>query len=161
MLYRLARYAVLAIVLFSGNLFADESSGRFATREDFVGFWKVEWGAAIAGNTSPYPSKYQWWAFLEDGSVVSVHANQAIEMNKTELEKFARQTRPTVKWAFKGGFVTISRTDDPSVELWGVNVWLGDYEFRPGLKINKGDLLMSLDNGFGKVRYYRRLSKLN
>lgn len=151
---------VLAFASVSFQAFAQASPGRYASKAEIAGFWKVGWGATLPGFPNPYPSPHQWWGFLEDGTVVSVHSNQPLDMNASKFAELAKQSASTVRWEFREGFIRITRTDHPSVELWGVNVWQVDQEFMPGAKISKGDILMSLDNGQGKIRYYRRITRL-
>lgn len=77
-----------------------------------------------------------------------------------QLDELYKSFPKYITYEMKNGFMLIRHSNVPNYgELWGVNIvtkrtMIGSIEHLPG------DLIMSLDDGKGKVIYYRHLRRM-
>lgn len=140
-----------------------DSRGRFAEPEEIVGHWKMvplSPELAAQNKVNPWPLPVQFFAFYADGRAFSYMSSAESEQSPDSLDKLNAMLPQTVRCAFRGGFLIISREDSPgSEEKWGVNVITQDFA-SGGTDFQEGDLVMSLDSGDGEVVYRRLLRRI-
>ncbi|MBK1896800.1 hypothetical protein [Chryseobacterium paridis] len=157
---------VLILLLFlSFFVFGQENlskAGGPPKLSELIGFWKkVELPNENTHNKeNPWPQKYQWFAFYENGKVYSMMSdkdyNYSVKDLKEIFSSLPLEKTPTYK--LDGQFLTIDNKEIENYqELWGVNLFAMDIENL----FKKGNLMMTLDDGSGNVIYYRLLEKLN
>lgn len=130
------------------------------TREQLLGYWKmIEWPNPDVQKVNPWPLPYQWFAFKENGQLLSMMNSDDSNFSKEELvEIFALLPKNSLTFELKGQFLTVSNSEiNGYEELWGVNIF--DRDMKELVK--KGDLVMSLaDQQTGEPIYYRLLRKV-
>jgi hypothetical protein len=163
------RSLALLLAVFAVASVAQAQPGRFATKEELVGFWEMiplpADSAKKLNKVDPWPMTYQWFAFYEDGSFATMTSTDPMSVTAAELEKsFALPVMKEGRFKYTfdpSGFVVVTAPDDPEYqEAWGVN--LITQEFKLGdIQVEPGDILMSLAGGedMGPV-YYRHLRRL-
>jgi hypothetical protein len=138
------------------------TAGGPPERSELIGFWKKVNlpNEEKINKVNPWPLKYQWFAFYENGKVYSMMTNTDSNYTSKELQDIfsilPEETTPN--YTFDGHFVTIDNKEIKDYqELWGVNLFAKDVEF-----IKKGSLLMTLDDGKRKANiiYHRLLSRI-
>jgi hypothetical protein len=154
------------LIFFSISVFGQENkseAGGPPTISELIGFWKkVEFPNEDKMNkTNPWPQKFQWFAFYENGKVYSMMTDTDYDYSAKELKKIFK-TLPidkTPNFVLNGQFLTIDNKEIKNYqELWGVNLFAIDINEY----LKKGYLIMSLDdgNGNGNVVYYRLLKRI-
>ncbi|WP_196889233.1 hypothetical protein [Aureivirga sp. CE67] len=155
---------LILLTLFSFSLFAQENNsdaGGPPKLSELLGVWKkVEIPNEDEINTvNPWPQKYQWFAFFENGKVYSMMSDIDYDYTKKDiLETFkVLPSDKTPDYKLEGQFLTIDNKEIKDYrELWGVNLFAKDInEF-----LKKGNLMMTLDDGKGNVIYYRLLKRI-
>lgn len=156
----------LILVLFliaSFSVAAQSDAGGPPKIEEIIGFWKKKNVEKIdkMNEENPWPQKYQWFAFYENGKVFSMMTDQDYNYSSKELKELfdVLPQEKTPNYKLKNQFVFI---DNPEIkdykEIWGVNLFAKDInDF-----LKKGNLIMTLDDGSGtgKVIYYRLLERI-
>lgn len=129
---------------------------------ELIGYWKklnFE-GDDKLNKETPWPQKYQWFAFHENGKVQSIMSDQDHDYNSNELKELFETTsgdeNPDYKYDGTLLFITIDHIKD-YLEVWGLNLLTKDLD----KNLKKGTLIMSMDNGKGEIIYYRFLKKIN
>lgn len=155
---------LLLLIFLSTSLFGQEKeseAGGPPKLAELVGFWKkIELPNEDSLNKSnPWPQKFQWFAFYENGKVYSLMSDEDKNYSSNDLKEIFAilPVQKTPNYKLDGQFLTIDNKDDENYhELWGVNLFATD--------INdlflKGRLIMTLDDGNGDVVYYRLLSRI-
>ncbi|MDR3273657.1 MAG: hypothetical protein LBT29_09270 [Flavobacteriaceae bacterium] len=152
--------ALLSLSVF-GQTSNESEAGGLPALEELIGFWKlVEIPNQEKLNTvDPWPLKYQWFGFYENGKVYSMMSSTDYDYTSKELSEIFKllPIEKTPNFKLNGQFLEI---DNPEIdnyrELWGVNLFAKDIN---GL-LKKGNLVMTLDDGYGNVIYYRLLKKI-
>jgi hypothetical protein len=140
---------------------AQSEAGGPPKMDELIGFWKKKNVEKIEdlNTTNPWPQKYQWFAFYENGKVFSMMSDQDYNYTSKELKEIfdvlPKDKSPNYK--LNGQFIFI---DNPEIkdyeEMWGINLFAKDVnDF-----LKKGNLIMTLDDGNGKVIYYRLLERI-
>lgn len=155
---------LILFVLFSMSTFGQESqtqAGGPPQLSQLIGFWKkVEFpNVAKINQINPWPQKYQWFAFYENGKVYSMMSDTDKDYTTKELKKIFNllPIDKTPNYTLNGQFLKIDNKDNKDYEeLWGVNLFVIDVnDF-----FTKGSLIMSLDDGKGSPVYYRLLKRI-
>lgn len=158
------KFILILIITFSYSSFAQLKSnenGGPPTIAELIGFWKkVDYPAAERkSKVNPWPQKYQWFAFYENGKVYSMMTEKDENYTSKELQKIfnvlSKESNPEYK--YKGGILLITNKDIKDYrEIWGVNQFAKDINEY----MKTGRVMMTLDDGNGKVIYYRLLEKI-
>ena len=129
--------------------------------DELIGFWKkVELpNEKEINKTNPWPQKFQWFAFYENGKVYSMMTDTDNNYSSKELKELfdilPGERVPNYK--LEGQFLTIDNKEIENYqELWGVNLLAIDVNEI----LKKGRLIMSLDDGQGNVVYIRLIEKV-
>ena len=134
---------------------------KFSQKNVLLGFWKkVEIPNEDKLNQiNPWPQKYQWFAFYENGKVYSMMSDKDYDYSSKELKEVFNVLPydKTPNYILNGQFLSIDNKEIKDYEeKWGVNLFAIDVnDF-----VKKGNLIMSLDDGKGNVIYYRLLKKI-
>lgn len=128
---------------------------------ELIGFWKMVEipNAEKLNSENPWPQKYQWFAFYENGKVYSMMTDKDYNYSSKDLkEVFAiLPVDKTPNYKLEGQFLTIDNKEIKDYqEIWGVNLfakYINDF-------LKKGNLMMTLDDGNGNVLYYRLLKRI-
>lgn len=141
-----------------------EELGRFATRDEIVGYWElVQWtdDAKSRNRKNPWPLPYQYFAFYKDGGMTYKMSNESSPTTQQDLDKVRKSSRANISYVLRAdGMMLVTRTDMPNYkELWGVNLITKAFSGR-GVDFLPGDLVMSLDDGYGQVVYRRHLRRI-
>ena len=142
--------------------FSQSEAGGPPNEEQIIAFWKKKDYPKLESKNkeNPWPQKYQWFAFYENGNVYSMMTDQDYKYTTSELAKIfaALPKSGTPTYKLKGQFILITNPQIENYqELWGVNLFAKDInEF-----VKKGNLLMTLDDGNGNVIYYRLLERID
>lgn len=154
----------ILFTLLSFLVFGQESkseAGGPPTYSELIGFWKkVELPNEDKINKSnPWPQKFQWFAFYENGKIYSMMSNKDANYSVKELKEIFEMlpVDKTPNFKLDGQFLTIDNKEIKDYrELWGVNLFAIDInDF-----LKKGNLMMTLDDGNGNVIYYRLLKRI-
>lgn len=129
---------------------------------ELIGFWKKKSipDEEKINKVNPWPQKYQWFAFYENGKVYSMMSDKDYNYSSKELKELfgLLPANKTPDFKLNGLFLTIDNKEIKDYqELWGVNIFAIDVNEL----LKKGNLIMSLDDGSGNVVYYRLLEKVN
>jgi hypothetical protein len=153
------------LILTSISTFSQEksSAGGPPKIDELIGFWKkIEIpNVENLNQVNPWPQKYQWFAFYENGKVYSMTSDIEAEYSAKELKEVFKMlpSKKTPNFKLNGQFLKIDNKEIKDyIELWGVNLFAKDVnDF-----LKKGNLLMTLDDGKGNgnVIYYRLLEKI-
>jgi hypothetical protein len=155
---------VIIVFLYSVSFFSQENNptaGGPPKLSELLGFWKkVDIpNEEKLNQTNPWPQKYQWFAFYDNGKVYSMMSDKDNDYTSKELKEVfnALPSDKTPNFKLDGQFLTIDNKDiEDYKELWGVNLFAMDInDF-----LKKGNLIMTLDDGSGNVIYYRLLKKI-
>lgn len=128
---------------------------------ELMGFWKkVEFPNEDKLNKSnPWPKKFQWFAFYDNGKVYSFMADRDYNYSSKELKEIFAilPIDKTPNYKLDGQFLTIDNKEIKGYqELWGMNLFAIDInDF-----LKKGSLMMTLDDGNGNVIYHRLLKRI-
>jgi len=128
---------------------------------ELIGFWKkVEIPNEDRLNkVNPWPSKYQWFAFYDNGKVYSMMSNEDYDYTSNDLEEIFSilPEDKTPNYKLDGQFLTIDNKEiEGYLEIWGVNLFAKDInDF-----LKKGNLIMTLDDGNGNIIYFRLLKRI-
>ena len=161
---KMKKTLLILLTLFSISLFAQENkseAGGPPKLSELIGFWKkVEIpNEEKLNQVNPWPQKYQWFAFFENGKVYSMMSDKDYDYTSKELKEVFNVLPfdKTPNYKLDGQFLNIDNKEIKDYqELWGVNLFAIDVnEF-----LKKGNLIMSLDDGKGNVIYYRLLKKI-
>ncbi len=160
---RIVNLILLIIISIPFSLFGQNNTnmGGPPTHSELIGYWKkINFpNDGQLNKINPWPQKYQWFAFYENGKVQSMMTDEDYDYNSEELatifKVFSNNQIPDYK--LQGQILTITNDQIKDYqELWGVNLFATDLnEF-----IKKGNLVMTLDNGSGEIVYYRFLTKI-
>ena len=152
----------LILLSFSFLTFGQESeAGGPPKLSELIGFWKkVELpNEAELNQNNPWPQKYQWFAFYENGKVYSMMSDRDSNYSSTDLKELfdLLPSEKTPNYELNGQFLTIDNKEIKDYqEFWGVNLFTVDInDF-----LKKGNLMMTLDDGNGNVIYYRLLKPI-
>lgn len=156
---------LLLLTLFSISIYAQENkseAGGPPKLEELLGFWKnVEIpNAKNINQVDPWPQKYQWFAFYENGKVYSMMSDNDYDYTSKKLKEIftALPFEKTPNYKLDGQFISIDNKEIKDYEeKWGVNLFAKDVN----KFLKKGNLIMSLDDGEGNVIYYRLLKKID
>ncbi|MDV7697209.1 hypothetical protein N6B72_09790 [Chryseobacterium soli] len=161
----IAKNTIIILLSFlSFSVFGQEKgseAGGPPKLSELLGFWKkVELPNEDKLNKSnPWPQKFQWFAFYENGKVYSMMSDQDSDYSAKDLKEIFA-TLPagkTPNYKLDGQFLTIDNKDIKDYqELWGVNLFAVDIDDF----FKKGNLIMTLDDGNGNVIYYRLLQRI-
>ncbi|TDQ78326.1 hypothetical protein [Sphingobacterium yanglingense] len=129
---------------------------------DIIGFWKkVEIpNESKANKVNPWPQKYQWFSFYENGKVYSMMADKDYDYTSEDLKEIFDMlpADKTPNYEYDGEYVTIdNKENEDYLELWGVNLFYRDIK---KLNIKKGNLMMTLDDGNERMIYFRLLKRI-
>lgn len=128
---------------------------------ELIGFWKkVDIPNEDKLNqTNPWPQKFQWFAFYNNGKVYSMMSDKDDNYTSKDLKEIfdLLPSEKTPNYELKGQFLTIDNKEIKDYqEFWGVNLFAIDInDF-----LKKGNLMMTLDDGNGNVIYYRLLKRI-
>jgi len=149
------------------SLAADAQPGRFAGKQELVGYWEMIPipNAEKINKVNPWPAAYQWFGFYDDGSLATMGSSDYTPMTAKSLEEaFSTPTLKAGRFKYTfapSGLVLVTAPDSSDYEeAWGVNVIteetkLGEMEVKPG------DLLMTLAGGEdGGPVYFRHLRRV-
>jgi hypothetical protein len=130
-------------------------------RSQLIGFWKkIEMpNEEKVNKVNPWPKKYQWFAFYDNGKVYSMMSDNDSQYSLKELKETfdILPVEKTPNFKLEGQFLTIDNKEIKDYqETWGVNIFAKDIN---GF-LKKGALLMTLDDGKGNVIYYRLLKRM-
>ncbi len=156
-----ATIILLTLISFSAMGQKKSEAGGPPKRSELIGFWKkVDLPNEKEMNkNNPWPQKYQWFAFYENGKVYSMMSDIDYSYSAHELKEIfdVLPADKTPDYQLKGQFLTIDNKEIKDyMERWGVNLLAIDInDF-----LKKGNLIMTLDDGSGNVIYYRLLKKL-
>jgi hypothetical protein len=158
-------FIIILMVVITTSVFGQENKksemGGPPNLSELYGFWKMKEfpNRDQMNRVNPWPQKYQWFAFNENGKVQSMMTNEDYDYSAKELSEIFNvlPSDKTPNYKLEGQFITI---DNPSIknysELWGVNLFAKDAnDF-----LKKGDLIMTLDDGEGSPAYYRLLEPI-
>lgn len=153
-----AIFLLLSISTFSQN---KSDAGGPPNRAELIGFWKkvdILNGDKL-NQVNPWPQKFQWFAFYENGKVYSLMMDENDDFTVEQLKHLFTilPSDKTPDFVLKGQFLTIDNKDNKEYEeVWGVNLLAKDVnDF-----LKKGRLIMSLDDGNGNAIYYRLLERV-
>lgn len=155
---------LILMTLFSFSVFGQETkseAGGPPKLSELIGFWKkVELpNEEKLNKVNPWPQKYQWFAFCENGKVYSMMSDKDYNYSAKELKEIfdVLPANKTPNYQYNGQFLTIDNKEIKDYqEFWGVNLFAVDInDF-----LKKGNLIMTLDDGNGNVIYYRLLKKI-
>ncbi len=152
------------LLLFSSSFFGQENesaAGGPPKLAELIGFWKkIELPNEEQLNIeNPWPQKYQWFAFYENGKVYSIMSDEDHNYSLLELKEVFNilPAKKTPNYILNGQFLTIDNKEIKNYqEVWGVNLFameINEY-------VKKGNLMMTLDDGKGNVNYYRLLQRI-
>lgn len=151
------------LISISFSAMAQSDAGGPPKKEDLIGYWKMKNVEKLEkmNGENPWPQKYQWFAFYENGKIFSMMTEQDYNYTSQEL-KVIFDVLPKEKvpnYSLQGQFVLINNPEIKGYEeTWGVNLFAKDInDF-----LKKGNLLMTLVDGSenGKVIYYRLLERI-
>jgi len=158
------KFIIILFTLFFYSSYAQLKStekGGPPTSSELIGYWKkVDYPAAERkSEANPWPQKYQWFAFYENGKVYSMMTDKDANYTTKELHEIfsvlPQDGNPDYK--YKGGILLITNKQiEDYQEIWGVNLFAKDINEY----MRKGRLMMTLDDGNGKVIYYRLLERI-
>jgi hypothetical protein len=163
---RLVLLLFLLLNLVVVPVMAEEAfSAQFASEPQLIGYWELvppPPDMAADPKVNPGPTPFQWFAFYDNYKMVSIKTSDALrKVTPKDLDSILKNFPDQIaSFSFRNGFVAVSGPGAAaSGELWGVNVVtrkavLGKVEHLPG------DLIMSLDDGSGKVIFYRHLRRI-
>lgn len=139
-----------------------QEAGRPPKLSELIGFWKKKNipDEDKINKKNPWPQKYQWFAFYENGKVYSIMSEKDYNYSSKELKELFEllPANKTPNFKLDGLFLTIDNKEIKDYqERWGVNLFAIDVNEL----LKKGNLIMSLDDGTGNVVYYRLLEKIN
>lgn len=154
---------ILFVIGISFSVYSQNSSemGGPPNRSELIGYWKKINipNEEKMNKENPWPQKYQWFAFYEDGKISSMMSDVDYDYSSKDLEPIFKmmQSPNSPTFEVNGNFITIQNKQIENYqETWGANIFKKDLnEF-----IIKGTLVMSLDNGKGEVIYYRFLERI-
>lgn len=155
---------LILLLFFSFSSLAQDKESEFGgppKLSELIGFWKkVEIPNEEEMNlTNPWPQKYQWFAFYENGKIYSMMSDKDSNYAVKELKEIFSNlpVEKTPNYKLEGQFITIDNKEVKNYkELWGVNLFaidINDY-------FKKGNLMMTLDGGNDNIIYYRLLKKI-
>lgn len=139
-----------------------DDRGRFARPEEVQGYWQlVPMSAELqAKNTrNPYPLPYQYFAFYADGSMVVHMSTHKTTHTAQSLDRLKGMLPAVQSYSFAGGFLVIRHKELKQPERWAVNIFTTSFQ-SAGTSFQKGDILMSLDDGAGNPVYRRLLRRI-
>lgn len=156
---------LLILSFFTTTTYAQEKgpeAGGPPKLSELIGFWKKKNipDEEKINKVNPWPQKYQWFAFYENGKVYSMMSDKDYNYSSKELKELfdLLPANKTPDFKLNGLFLTIDNKEVKDYqELWGVNLFAIDVNEL----LKKGNLIMSLDDGSGNVVYYRLLEKVN
>ena len=157
-------YILILLICCSFSVFGQDNksdAGGPPKISELIGFWKkIELPNEDKINKeNPWPQKYQWFAFYENGKVYSMMSDKDYNYSLKDLkETFSVLPKDkTPNYKLEGQFLTIDNKEIKNYqELWGVNLFAIDInDF-----LKKGNLMMTLDDGSGNVIYYRLLQRI-
>lgn len=157
------KFTLLLLISFSysfAQLKSTENGGPPTTAE-LIGFWKKVYypAAERKSKVNPWPQQYQWFAFYENGKVYSMMTDTDAAYTSKELEEIFNvlPKERTPDYKYRGGILVITNKEiEDYREIWGVNQFAKDINEY----MKTGRILMTLDDGNGKVIYYRLLEKI-
>lgn len=128
---------------------------------ELIGFWKKVDIPNVErlNKVDPWPQQFQWFAFLENGKTYSMMTDKDYDYSAKDLQEIFNvlPADKTPDYSLQGQFVFIDNKEIADYqEQWGVNLFAKDVN----AYLKKGRLIMSLDDGNGKVIYYRLLEKI-
>ena len=155
---------LLLLTFISISVFGQENkseAGGPPKLSELIGFWKKFDlpNEDKLNKESPWPQKYQWFAFYDNGKVYSMMSDKDYNYSAKDLKEIFENLpfNKIPNYKLEGQFLTIDNKEIKSYqELWGVNLFAIDInDF-----LKKGNLLMTLDDGNGNVIYYRLLKRI-
>ena len=151
-------FVIIALLLFSSNLVASEFGG-VPNPKEILGFWKmVPLNKPEINRINPWPQPYQWFAFYDDGSFVSMAKTEGQTLTAKDLKKlFSPVKLNSPRYSWKNNYLIVEYKNMPGkYEIWGINI------FRKDSRISKkGDIIMSLADGKTmKPIYFRHLTPI-
>ncbi len=161
--FRKIKMTVICLIFSCAAISQEKKSeaGGPPSLSELIGFWKkIDIPSEDKLNqVNPWPQKYQWFAFYENGKVYSMMINEDENYTSKQLAEIFSilPSEKTPNYELKGQFLTIDNKEIKDYqELWGVNLFAKDInDF-----LKKGRLIMSLDDGSGNVIYYRLLERV-
>ncbi len=158
------KFTLILIIAFTHSALSQlkrtENGGPPSTTE-LIGFWKKIYypAAERKSQVNPWPQKYQWFAFYENGKVYSMMTDKDENYTSKELQEIfnvlPKENTPDYK--YKSGILLLTNKEIKDYrEIWGVNLIAKDINEY----MKTGRLMMTLDDGNGKVIYYRLLEKI-
>ncbi len=155
---------LISLIFLSFFIFGQEKKSEFGAPpklSELIGFWKkIELPNENSHNKqNPWPQKYQWFAFYENGKVYSMMSDKDYNYSLKDLKEVFSilPSEKTPNYKLDGQFLIIDNKEIENYqELWGVNLFAVDINNL----FKKGNLMMTLDDGNGNVIYYRLLEKI-
>lgn len=154
------------LLIYSWTQKIDSEIGRFAKKEEIVGYWKLvtlhpDLSQKI-NKVNPWPLPYQWFAIYNDGKIFSFMSSKDQELTARELDELSKSIPPNTTYEFNSGFLTVSYSDVKNIkELWGVNIIKREVKIRGVAPALPGDIVMSLQGGpKDGIIYFRHLRKI-
>ncbi|MCX5863772.1 MAG: hypothetical protein NTW42_01685 [Deltaproteobacteria bacterium] len=154
------------LLIYSGTQKSNSEVGRFAKKEEIVGYWKLvtlphDLSQKI-NKVNPWPLPYQWFAIYNDGKIFSFMSSKDQVLTAIELDKLCKSIPPNTTYEFNSGFLTVSYSDMKNIkELWGVNIIKKEIKIRGVAPALPGDIVMSIQGGpKDGIIYFRHLRKI-
>lgn len=168
-------HTVSIILFFSGSYFLGAFGNtkawndtftldNFANKSQIIGHWElVQWpdeAKKKMNKVDPWPSKYQWFAIYENGTMFSMMSTHPEQVNSKKLDELSRMMPSTVSYTLKNDTFLVRHSDIKNYEeVWRVNVITKRIE-KNGVEFLPEDILMSLYRGKSMPVYYRHLRKI-
>ncbi|MBE7438313.1 MAG: hypothetical protein HS115_07635 [Spirochaetales bacterium] len=145
----------------AGALMADDR-GRFALPAEVSGYWQmIPLSAELQAKNkiNPFPLPHQYFAFYADGSIVVHMSSHKTGHTAGSMDRLKKILPVVSSYTFENGFMVIRYRDTGATERWAVNIFSKSFT-SGGTDFEKGDILMSLDDGAGNPVYRRLLRRI-
>ena len=144
---------------------ADENFESVNNLFQIYGCWKrILFPDEITKNLNQfeiYPLPYQWYCFLDDGELYSMHSNRDSDYSRKELVRKITVFPSVEKYSiFRDGIIKVNHTDADQITYWVTSVVEKNFSIGD-VELQKNDVLMTIrDSVSGKDVYHRFLRKI-
>lgn len=156
---------LIAFLVFSSN-YSWAQNMPIKSLNDLVGCWErvdfSEEAKKKINEIEPWPTRYQWFCFEQDGTLSSFMSTESKKMTPSELRELFKQI--PIEFSFELLPNSIIKTEGKSAKqtIYWSSALLGNTVTFDDKVIEKGTLIMSLfDNNKKKVVYSRYLKRLS
>ncbi len=141
---------------------SNKELGRFAKKEEIIGFWKLEQLPPNVKNINkidPWPLPHQWFGIYEDGKMYSYMTTKEENLSANQLDEIFQILPSSLVYTFKDGGFFVRNPDIKSyLEMWGVNYIFNDGKISGKIPVSAGDIIMTLQGPKEQgIVYYRHL----